>query len=92
MGHSLKCCELWHHVSGIEANEGTLVAHLVTVVWRTEHCDTVAIVLHLIAIRLCLQQLWISLVNSLTKYQILQILQICMEGMKASGGDSNLLK
>ena len=55
MWNGFKSCELWHHVSSIEVDEGTLVAHLIAIVRRAEHGNAVPIVLHLIAIRLCLQ-------------------------------------
>lgn len=43
------------HVATLECDEGTLVAHLVTVVGCTEHCYTVAIMCNLISLILNLQ-------------------------------------
>jgi len=43
--YCLEFCEIGLHIFVRETNEGTLVAHLVAVVGRTEHCYALAIVI-----------------------------------------------
>ena len=46
---------MWCHVSTLESDKGPLVAHLITVVGCTEHCDAVAIMSNFISFVLHLQ-------------------------------------
>ena len=41
-------CEFWTHIPAIQCDEGPTVAHGVAVVGGAEHCDTLAVMEHLV--------------------------------------------
>jgi len=50
--HFFKGSDLWAHISALESDEGTFVAHLVAVVRRAENSEHFATFLVLVALRL----------------------------------------